>query len=130
MRHLLFLILTAFTFSITATETAPIPLRPGSMLYIDAEDIPISVVSFVLTTKSFERKAVPRTIIHNQWGNFRCKHKSNVLKGRTFSNDNQLFISSWEIQIQWSPGANSAGCSIKVIFPGMKDSDLDIYQDL
>jgi len=66
---------------------------------------------------------MPEVEIEKAWSGFECSHKTTILRKAQFN------MRSWEIQINWTPGADLSGCIVKISSPGMQDARAELYMN-
>lgn len=117
------LIACALILSINASAFSDSPARliPGKQVLVDVANQ--EVISLLITTNHQDSGLLPVVQIEKQWSGFECRHKTTRLQKTSYN------LRSWEIQIDWAPGADLSGCIVKVSFPGMEDSRAELYMN-
>jgi len=109
------------TFNVMAADGDLTKLLPGKQVLIDVANH--EVVALLIYTNNPDTGLLPLVTIEKSWSGFECSHKATILRR---ANHN---FKSFEIQIDWSPGADLSGCIVNVSFPGMKDSRAELYMN-
>lgn len=100
---------------------SPARLIPGKQVLVDVANQ--EIISLLITTDNHDFGLLPVVKIEKQWSGFECHHKTTRLRKTGYN------LRSWEIQIEWAPGADLSGCIVKVSFPGMEDSRAELYMN-
>ena len=126
MKKMMFL-LSLISLNAFAYNTEYSPLVPGKQILVDVANK--EVISLTLDTKNADGALQPKVEVINEWGNFECDHKQTLVTYSGFDTSTRLFKKTWEIQINWIPGADLSGCIVNVSFPGMKDSRAELFMN-
>lgn len=124
MKKLLCL-LTLVSLNAFAYNTEYSKLIPGKKIFVSVEKE--DVISLTLDTKSTDSAAQPKIELVNQWGNFECEYKQTLLLSAGFEMETRSHKRTWEIQINSAPGADLSGCIVNISFPGMKNSQAELF---
>lgn len=127
MKSLLTSLLMLSSLSAFAYNSEYSKLVPGKEILVDSANK--DVISLTLDTKTKSSKALPKVTVEKQWGNFECEYKQTLLLHSGFNMDTKIFNKTWEIQINWLPGADLSGCIVKISYPGMEDSRASIFMN-
>lgn len=117
----------AFAYNTTYSK-----LVPGKQILVDSaynSNKDGSFVSLTLDTLSQDGKAEPKVTVVKQWSGFECEHRQTLISFAGYNSSTQTFKRTWEIQIDWRPGADLSACIVKVEFPGMKASEAEIFMN-
>ncbi len=126
------LALALISTSTFAYNTTYNKLVPGKEILVDSAyntSKAGNFVSLTLDTLTTDGKAEPKVTIVKQWSGFECDYKQTLISFAGYNANTQQFKRTWEIQIDWRPGADLSGCIVKVDFPGMKSSTAEIFMN-
>lgn len=117
-----FIIVSLFlSFSVIASDASITRLIPGKQVLVNVADK--EMIPLLITTSNSDSGLLPTVTIENEWSGFECRHNATLLRKAEFN------LRSWEIQIIWSPGADLSGCIVKISFPGMEDSQAELFMN-
>lgn len=128
-------ILLAMIFLSSSTfayNTSYAKLTPGKKIFVDSQynQSPSgNIVSLELDTKSKDGSAEPVVTISKQWSGFECEYKQTLLSFSGYNSKNKTHVRTWEIQIEWAPGADLSGCIVNVDFPGLNTASAEIFMN-
>lgn len=114
--------LNAFAYNTEYTK-----LTPGKKVFVDVGNK--DVISLTLDTKSTNSNAQPKVEVLAQWGNFECEYKQTLLQFAGFDIATRNYKRTWEIQMNWIPGADLSGCIVNITFPGLEDSKAELFMN-
>lgn len=123
----LLVLLSLISFNAFAYNTEYSKLIPGKKIFVDVQNK--DVISLTLDTKSQDPFAQPVVKLVSQWGNFECAYKQTLLSYSGYDMETRVHKKTWEIQIDWTPGADLSGCIVNVKFPGVKDSQAELFMN-
>jgi hypothetical protein len=121
------MMLSLISLNAFAYNTEYSKLAPGKKIFVDVQNK--DVISLTLDTKSANTRAQPKVEVVAQWGNFECEYKQTLLSFAGFDMATGNFKRTWEIQMNWMPGADLSGCIVNVTFPGMEDSQAELFMN-
>lgn len=127
----LLLSLALLSTSSFAYNTTYSKLVPGKQILVDsAYNLHKSghIISLSLDTES-KLDVEPKVKLIKQWSGFECEHRQTLISFAGYNSSTQTFKRTWEIQIDWIPGADFSGCIVKVEFPGMAASEAEIFMN-
>ncbi len=124
MKAILFIFaLLANALTIAEAQSKPLAV-PGQKIYIDVawqKDITVSYQS-----RSFNDELSPKVQFINQWSGFQCQYRQTRLAGSTVDSTTKELLRDWEIQIDFSPGADLSGCIYSIQFPEQEDAFIEL----
>lgn len=121
----LLLILSLVSFNAFAYNTEYSKLIPGKKIFVDVGNK--EVISLTLETKSKVSAVEPKVELVNEWSGFTCDFKQTLLMHAGFDMSTRMHTRKWEIQMTWTPGADLSGCIVNISFPGMRDSQAELF---
>lgn len=122
-------LISTSTFAYNTTYSQ---LVPGKQILVDSaynSNKAGSFVSLTLDTVSTDGKAEPTIKVLKQWSGFECEHRQTLISFAGYNAKTQTFKRTWEIQVNWRPGADLSACIVRVEFPGMKASEAEIFMN-
>lgn len=120
-----FLFFCLFTASISfAYNTKYHRVQPGQKIYIDTAHQ--KFISVLYITESADKDSQPEVQLVNQWSGFECQHKQTLIQFAGFEPSKGLYFRDWEIQFDYSPGADLSGCIYLIKFPGVPDATVEL----
>ncbi len=118
-------LLALISVNASAYNTEYSKLIPGKKIFVSVQNE--DVISLTLDTKNTDGSLQPKVELLNQWGNFECEYKQTLISHSGFDMNTRSHKRTWEIQINSAPGADLSGCIVNVSFPGMKDSQAEMF---
>lgn len=127
----LLLSLALLSTSTLAYNTEYSKLVPGKQILVDSaynNHKNGHIVSLTLDTESTQ-DVEPTVKVVKQWSGFECTHKQTLISFAGFNQKTKAYKRTWEIQIDWIPGADLSACIVRVEFPGMKAAEAEIFMN-
>jgi hypothetical protein len=119
------ILFSSFAF---AYNTHYFNLKSGSSRHILVYNLKPEI-SLKWQVHSHDGFAEPTTTVINQDNGFECKPVRNILLFSGYNAQTKIWTQTWEIRIQWSPGADSSGCLIEVSHPEEESVQVDLYMN-
>ncbi len=121
----LILLFSLFIASISfAYNTKYHRVHPGQKIFIDTANQ--KFISVLYISQSADKDAAPEVQFVNQWSGFECKHKQTLIQFAGFEPSTNKYFRDWEVQFDFSPGADLSGCIYLIKFPGVPDATVEM----
>lgn len=133
MKHLKILnvfVLFIFIFFAELSNSEPVKFfyaKPGYKEFIDIKNQ--SIVHVLFDSKSQSSQQYPTANLISQWSGFECTHVNTELREQFYNVATKEYLSTWELQFKFTPGADLSGCIYHILFPGYQKAIIELFMN-